>query len=124
VYLLCEFWISFTLLLLLPSQTTQKKDWKKKKKETTTTTTTTTISVCARALALCLLARTAISGAACLPAARSRPHHAPARRTKLTTDSRLLSLSQEPVAYENLSANQNKPIVYWIFAKVPNNFLV
>jgi hypothetical protein len=48
-----------------------------------------------RALALCLLARTEILGAACPPAPSSRAHHAPARRTKLTTDSRLLSLSRK-----------------------------
>jgi hypothetical protein len=72
---------------------------------------------------VCLRGRRFWALPAWLTAARSRSHHAPARRTKLTTDSRLLSLSQEPIACENLSANQNKPIVHWIFGKVPNNFL-
>jgi hypothetical protein len=63
--------------------------------------------VCARALALCfvcLRGRRFWALPACLPdcSARSQPHHAPARRTKLTTDSRLLSLSQESIAYEKI----------------------
>jgi hypothetical protein len=45
---------------------------KEKEKETTTTTITTTIFVCARALSLCLLARTEILGAAGLLLALDR----------------------------------------------------
>jgi len=124
VYLLCEFLDFF----YASSSTTVPNNAKERLEEKEEGDDGDGDDMRARALALCLLARTEILGAArlpaCLPAARSRSHHAPAPRTKLTTDSRLLSLSQEPSAYENLSANQNKPIVHWIFGKVPNNFLV
>ncbi len=94
VYLLCEVWISFTLLLLLLlllSQTTQKKDWKKKEGEGEGDDDDDDYDddICVRACTVALFACEDGDSGRCRTAARSRSHHAPDRRTKLTTDSRL-----------------------------------
>ncbi len=120
-YPVCTCYVNFRFLLRFffyycPKQRKRKTGRKRRRRRRTTTTTTTNDDddMCARVhwRFVCLRGRRfwALPACppACLTAARSRSHHAPAPRTKLTTDSRLLSLSQEPSAYENLSANQKQ----------------